>query len=103
MFTLQEACDILHIDTGVNDTLVYSLINALPDYIRVSTGFVVDENFIDPVAQTLGKFLLTLWYYGDHADGVALQRTIDNLLKILTLKAKEPQPEAVVETVVTSE
>lgn len=103
MFTLQEACDILHIETGLNDTLVYSLIDAIPDYIRVTTGFICDENYPDPVAQTLGKFLLTLWYYADHSDDVALNRTVDNLLKILTLKAKEPQPEAVVETVVTSE
>lgn len=102
MFTLQQACDVLHIDTGVNDTLVYSLVDAIPDYIRVTSGFNFDEEYPDPVAETVGKFLLTLWYYGDHADGVALQRTIDGLLKILTLKAKESQPEPNV-TVVTSE
>ena len=103
MFTLQQACDVLHIETGLNDTLVYSLVDAIPDYIRVTTGFVFDEEMPDPVAETVGKFLLTLWYYADHADDVALQRTIDSLLKILTLKAKEPTPEPEPTTVVTSE
>lgn len=87
--TLYEACDVLHVDPGVNDELISSLVEALPDYIRMTTGMRVIDQPSEPLCQVVSGFLLTQWYYADHADDQALTRTIDALLKAITIKAKE--------------
>lgn len=86
MLTLDEACNILHIDRGANDDLVTSLICAIPDYIETATGMGYTQQEIEPLVTTVSGFILTLWYYADHADDTKLQRTIDSLLKCITLK-----------------
>lgn len=88
MLTLQQACNILHVDAGNNDQLISSLIYAIPDYIEVATGMSHDQQEEEPLVDTVSGFILTLWYYADHADDAKLQRTIDNLLKCITLKVK---------------
>lgn len=87
--TLTEACNVLHVDEGNNDELIYSLIEALPGYIRVTTGMSEADQASEPLCQTVSGFLLTQWYYADHADDQALTRTINALLKAITLKARE--------------
>lgn len=87
MLTLEQACNILRVDVGNNDELIQSLIGAVPDYIEVTTGMNKEQQEGEPLVDTVSGFLLTLWYYADHADDVKLQRTIDNLLKCITLKA----------------
>lgn len=87
--TLSEACNVLHVDEGNNDELIYSLIEALPGYIRVTTGMSEADQASEPLCQTVSGFLLTQWYYADHADDQALTRTINALLKAITLKARE--------------
>ena len=89
--TLSDACNVLHVDEGANDELIYSLIEALPSYIEVTTGITesTQNNVRIPLVDTVSGFLLTQWYYADHADDQALTRTINSLLKALTLKAKE--------------
>lgn len=88
MLTLEQACNILRVDVGNNDELIQSLIGAVPDYIEVTTGMSKEQQEGEPLVNTVSGFLLTLWYYADHADDVKLQRTIDNLLKCITLKAR---------------
>lgn len=88
MLSLKQACDILHVDEGNNDALIESLIYALPDYIEVTTGMKEEQQMDEPLVDTVSGFLLTLWYYSDHSDDIKLQRTIDNLLKCITLKVK---------------
>ena len=88
MLSLKQACNILHVDEGNNDELIYSLIDALPDYIEVTTGMKAEQQLDEPLVDTVSGFLLTLWYYSDHSDDIKLQRTIDNLLKCITLKVK---------------
>lgn len=88
MLTLEQACNILHVDEGNNDKLISSLINAIPDYIEVTTGMSKTEQLTEPLVDTVSGFILTLWYYADHADDIKLQRTIDNLLKCITLKVE---------------
>lgn len=87
--TLSEACNVLHVNEGDNDELVQSLLDALPDYIELTTGLYADEQANEPLVKTLSGFLLTLWYYADHADDQALTRTINALTKALSLKARE--------------
>lgn len=89
--TLQEACNVLHVDEGTNDDLINSLLLALPDYIEIATGYPVNanENLIrEPLVETVSGLLLTQWYYADHADDQALTRTINALLKSITIKAR---------------
>lgn len=85
---LSEACNILHVDQGSNDLMIKSLISALPGYIEMATGMNEDQQDDEPLVKVVEGFLLTQWYYSDHADDQSLTRTIDSLLKAITLKAK---------------
>lgn len=89
--TLSDACNVLHVNAGDNDELITSLLAALPSYIEVTTGITeaTQEAIAIPLVETVSGFLLTLWYYADHSDDQALTRTINSLLKALTLKARE--------------
>ena len=87
--TLSEACNVLHVDEGNNDELISSLITALPGYIEVSTGYPSEYQIGEPLCQVVEGLILTQWYYADHADDQALTRSINALLKAITLKAKE--------------
>lgn len=88
IMTLTDACKVLHVDTGVNDELITSLIAALPSYIEVTTGLSEDDQDEEPLVETVSGFLLTQWYYADHADDRALTRTINSLLKAITIRAR---------------
>lgn len=88
MFDLYAACNVLHVDIGNNDELIKSLIAAIPGYIEVTTGMSPAQQAQEPLVDTVSGFLVTLWYFSDHADDMKLQRTIDNLLKCITLKVE---------------
>lgn len=85
--TLTEACDFLHVDEGVNDDLIKSLIAALPGYIENATGLPEAAQDSEPLTKVVGGLLLQQWYYSDHADDQSLTRTISALLKSIKLKA----------------
>lgn len=89
MFTLSDARNVLRVDEGTNDEFISSLVDALPDYIEVTTGMTLKQQKKEPLVNTVSGFLITLWYYADHTDDMKLQRTIDNLLKCITLKVKK--------------
>lgn len=91
LLSLQQARDILRVDGGDNDQLIETLIVAIPEYIEVTTGMSLDQQVGEPLVDTVSGFLLTLWYYSDHTDDTKLQRTIDNLLKCITLKVRKPK------------
>lgn len=85
-----DALNILRLDDDDNNAaLVNSLLDAIPGYIEVTTGMSAEQQRYEPLVDTVSSFLLTLWYYSDHADDVKLQRTIDNLLKCITLKVQK--------------
>lgn len=91
--TLQEAKDILRVDVDYNDDIINSLLAALPGYIELTTGLTEANQAAEPLVKTVSGFILMLWYYSDHADDEKLNRTIDSLLKAITLKARtQPQP-----------
>ena len=87
--TLQEGLDALHLDVGDNDELVQSLIDAIPDYVLLTTGMSKEQQAQEPLVKVVSTFLLTLWYYADKADDASLNRTIDSLLKAITLKVEK--------------
>ena len=86
--TLAEAKNVLRVDIDDNDALIQSLLAALPGYIELTTGLKEENQAAEPLVKTVSGFILMLWYYSDHADDVKLQRTIDSLLKAITLKAR---------------
>ena len=86
--TLEDAKNVLRVDIDDNDELIQSLLNALPGYIEIKTGMKEADQAAEPLVKTVSGFILMLWYYSDHADDVKLNRTIDSLLKAITLKAR---------------
>lgn len=85
--TLERAKLILRLDTDDNNDVVQLMVDALPDCIEVATGMSPAQQVNEPLVDMVGGFLITLWYYGEHADVDKLQRVIDGLLKAITLKA----------------
>lgn len=86
--TLEEAKEHLRIDGTDNDVIITSLLDAIPGYIEVTTGMTAEQQETEPLANTAGKFILQLWYNAEQADSDKLQRTIDGLLKALTVMAR---------------
>ncbi len=84
LFTIEEARDILRIDGSDNDGMIYSLLSAVPPYLEAATGYKSADGTFSPLAQTAGRFLLWLWYYGENSDTDKVQRVIDSLLKALS-------------------
>jgi len=85
IFDITEARDILRIDGTDNDDIIYSLMEAIPPYLRETTGYKPKRGGgYSPVARTAARFILQQWYYGENADTDKLQRVIDCLLKALS-------------------
>lgn len=84
MISLTEAREWLRIDGTDNDDIIESLINGAYEYIEVTTGYITASNIGETLADTVAKFLITLWYNPEQTDAERLQRTIDNLLKSLS-------------------
>lgn len=87
MYTIIDAKNDLRVDGSDNDDIINALVQALPDYIEVTTGMSKNDQAAEPLVDTVCGFIIRIWYYADHADDVKLSRTIDNLLKCITLKA----------------
>lgn len=90
---ITEAKEVLRIEqtNTANDELILSLVQALPSYIEVTTGMKEADQANEPLVNTVSGFILKLWYFADHADDIKLQRTIDSLLKCITLKARSSE------------
>jgi len=88
MLTVDEAREYLRIDGTDNDLIIASLLDAIPGYIEVTTGMKPEQQDTDPLVDTASKFILQLWYNAEQTDSEKLQRTIDGLLKAITIKAR---------------
>ena len=86
--TVNEACNVLHVDDGDNNALICSLVEAIPSYIETTTGLPEEQQINEPLVDVVSGFLVTQWYYGDHADDRSLTRTITALLKAISLRAR---------------
>ena len=89
IISLEEAKDILRIDGDNHDNIIVPLIEAIPDYLEVTTGKRWDEGTIHPLAQTVSKFILILWFAPQDKEVEKLKRTIDGLLTALTAIGRE--------------
>ncbi len=86
--SLEEAREHLRIDGIDNDVIISSLLEAIPGYIEVTTGMTPEQQDTEPLATTASKFILQLWYNAEQTDSEKLQKTIDGLLKSLTVMAR---------------
>lgn len=90
MVTLPAARDWLRVDGGTeNDEIISGLVCAAMDYIEAATGATheqQEEPGVIMLAETVTKMLLTLWYKPEQAEAERVQRTIDSLLKLITVK-----------------
>ena len=87
MIEVAEAREWLRLDGDENDEIIKGLLNAIPDYIEVSTGLNQQAQEKEPLAKQLSKFILILWYNAEQSESEKLGKVIDNLLKALSLKA----------------
>jgi len=88
ILNLSEAREVLRLDSDDNDFIIASLLQAIPGYIEVTTGMTEVQQEQEPLAKTAAKFILQLWYNAEQTDSEKLQKTIDSLLKAITIKAR---------------
>ncbi|PEF36290.1 head-tail connector protein [Bacillus wiedmannii] len=85
LIDIQEARDAVRIDGEDNDLIIIPLLKSIPSYLEVTTGRTWEDTPVHPLAQTVTKFILQLWYDPQGQDSERLKRTIDNLLTSLTV------------------
>lgn len=89
LLTLDEARDALRIDGTDNDTIIQSMLDALPDYLEVTTG----SRWEDPeapgyqLAKQAAKFILQLWYDPSANEAARLSNAVDSMLGTLQVMA----------------
>lgn len=84
LITIQEARDALRVDGSDNDPIIIPLLESIPAYLEVTTGRSWDTEPVHPLAQTVTKFILQLWFDPQGPDSERLKKTIDSLLTALT-------------------
>lgn len=84
LITIEEARDAVRVDGTDNDMILISLLESIPSYLETTTGRAWEDTPVHPLAQTVTKFILQLWYDPQGQDTERLKRTIDNLLTALT-------------------
>ena len=92
LISLEEARDALRIIGEDNDSIITPLVKAIPGYLEVTTGRRWDtDEPVHPLAQTVAKFILQLWFDPQDQNSERLKRTIDGLLAGLTAIAGSMQ------------
>lgn len=84
ILSVEEGRDILRLDGSDNDHIIIPLIEAIPPFLKETTGYMARRGKYSPVARTAARFILQLWYFGEHGDVTKTQRVIDCLLKALS-------------------
>ena len=84
LIKIEEARETLRVDGTDNDPIIIPLLEAIPSYLETTTGRTWLDDPVHPLAQTVAKFILQLWFDPQGQDGERLKRTIDNLLTALT-------------------
>ena len=94
MLSLDEAREWLRIDHEGDDRIIAGLLQAIPGYIETATGLDEAAQLEEPLVDMVTKFLLVLWLDAEQCQAERLQRTIDGLLKTLTIRARDKAKEA---------
>ncbi len=89
IITIEEARNALRIDGDYNDEIIKPLIEAIPNYLYITTGRDWLDEPMQPLAQTTAKFILQLWFDPQTQDSERLKRTIDSLLVSLTALGRD--------------
>ena len=55
MLTIEQAREILRLDTADNDAIIEGLLSSIPDYIELTTGVTAEQQAGQPLADTAGK------------------------------------------------
>ncbi len=85
IISIEEARDTLRVDGNDNDTIINSLIEAIPHYLETTTGKSwVDDESVNPLAKTAAKFILMLWYNPQNTDVQKIKDVVNGLLVTLT-------------------
>ena len=87
--TLDKAREWLRIDGEDNDEIIEGLLQACPHYIEVTTGYPWGLQPYEQLSETVTRLLMLLWYNAEQSEAERLQRAIDNLLKVITIRARE--------------
>ena len=51
MLTIEQAREILRLDTADNDAIIEGLLSAIPDYIELTTGVTAEQQAGQPLAR----------------------------------------------------
>lgn len=86
ILSIEEAREILRVSDEDDDNLIVPLLNAIPDYLETSTGYKPDGDKYSPLALTVARYLLLLWFDAGYNDSDKLQKIIDNLLIALSVR-----------------
>lgn len=81
---IEDARETLRLDSDDNDFIIIPLIEAIPSYLEVTTGRDWLDKEVHPLAKTVAKFLLQLWYDPQDPGSERIKRTITSLLVALT-------------------
>ncbi len=81
---IHEARETLRVDGDDNDIIIQPLLESIPSYLEATTGRAWEDDKVHPLAQTVTKLILQLWFDPQDQDSERLKRTIDNLLVALT-------------------
>lgn len=84
LIDIEEARDTLRVDGEDNDPIIIPLLESIPSYLETTTGRTWEDEPVHPLAKTVTKFILQLWYEPEAQDSDRLKRTIDTLLVALT-------------------
>lgn len=89
LLTLDEARDALRIDGTDNDTIIQSMLDALPDYLEVTTGSRWEDDTAPgyQLAKQAAKFILQLWYDPSANEAARLSNAVDSMLGTLQVMA----------------
>ena len=71
ILTIGEARNVLRLDGDDNDDIIMLLLQAIPGYLEVTTGYTTIQAY-SPLAKTVAGFLLQLWYIASFRGAICL-------------------------------
>lgn len=89
IISIEDARNSLRVDGDYNDDIIKPLIEAIPNYLYITTGRDWLDEPVQPLAQTTAKFILQLWFDPQTQDSERLKRTIDSLLASLKALSRD--------------